>query len=215
MSVVPETFVPLESGDRLTREEFHRRYCLRPDIKKAELVLGVVYVASPVSYRHGKPHSLMQGWLNGYAAITPGVEVTDNTTVFLPGGENELQPDCCLYRVGTPSVGLREDEDGYLVGVPELVVEIAASSASYDLHDKMEAYRRAGVPEYIVWQVYERRIDWFLLREGTYVRLERDERGVISSEVFPGLRLAVDKMLAGDRAGVLAELTKGTGTAGA
>ena len=30
--------VPLESGDRLTREEFHHRYCARPDIKKAELI---------------------------------------------------------------------------------------------------------------------------------------------------------------------------------
>jgi len=47
MSVHTKTTVSLESGDHLTHEEFHRRYLERPDIKKAELVEGVVYVSSP------------------------------------------------------------------------------------------------------------------------------------------------------------------------
>ena len=94
----------------------------------------------------------------------------------------------------------------YIEGAPQLVVEIAASSASYDLHDKKEVYRRNGVQEYIVWQVYERRIIWFRLVAGEYAQVEPDERSVIASAAFPGLRLAVAKMLAGDHAGVLAEL---------
>ena len=201
-----KSIVPLESGDRLTREEFHRRYCLRPDITKAELVLGVVYVASPVSGRHGEPHFAMAGWLFAFLALAPDVRGMDNATVYL-SDDSYVQPDLCLfYDPPRHARGARLREDGYVEGTPELVVEIAASSASYDLHDKMEAYRRAGVPEYIVWQVYERRIDWFRLREGAYVRLEPDDRGVVASDVFPGLRLAVNKMLAGDRAGVLAEL---------
>ena len=52
-------------------------------------------------------------------------------------------------------------------------------------------------------------IDWFRLRGGRYVRLEPDAHGLIHSEVFPGLRLAVAKMLAGDSAGVIAELADG------
>ncbi len=80
------------------------------------------------------------------------------------------------------------------------------SSASYDLHDKMEAYRRAGVEEYIVWQVLEERIDWFRLRAGRYERLSHDAHGIIASEVFPGLRLDIRAMLAGVRAAVLAAL---------
>lgn len=59
--------------------------------------------------------------------------------------------------------------------------------------------------EYIVWRVYDAAIDWFELRDGKYERMEPDERGVIESKVFPGLRLDVAKMLAGDLAGVLAE----------
>src|SRR3712207_6959307 len=37
MATAPDIRPELESGDRLTREEFHERYCRRPDIRKAEL----------------------------------------------------------------------------------------------------------------------------------------------------------------------------------
>ena len=206
MGTTLRSLIPLESGDRLTREEFHRRYCARPDIKKAELIEGVVYVASPVRFgMHGRQHALVILWLGAYAATHPGVEVADNTTVYM-GAKSEVQPDACLFRLPPLPSNVRVTDENYLEGAPDLVVEVAASSASYDLHDKMEVYRRAGVQEYIVWQVYEGRIDWFGLHEGAYRRVVPDERGVITSAVFPSLRLAVARMLAGDRAGVLAEL---------
>lgn len=201
-------FVPLESGDRLTRAEFHRRYCLRPDIKKAELIMGVVYVAaSPVSPRHGRPHGMAMAWLGYYVAKTPGIELMDNTTVVL-GDDGEVQPDALLVRNPPLPGGARVIDDDYVEGAPQFAAEIAASSASYDLHDKKELYRRAGVQEYVVWRVLDTQIDWFRLRDGEYVRIEPDARGVIESEAFPGLRLAVTKMLAGDLAGVLAELDR-------
>ena len=201
MATTTDRLPPLESGDRLTREEFHRRYCARPDIRKAELVQGVVYVASPTRHTvHGRPHGLIVGWLTAYAAMAPDLDLSDNATVVL-GRDSEVQPDACLF--WTEGGGVRITDEGYLEGSPELIVEIAASSASYDLHDKMEAYRRAGVQEYVVWQVLEGRIDWFRLRDGAYVPLAPDARGIAASEVFPGLRLNVPAMLAGDRAGVL------------
>jgi Uma2 family endonuclease len=94
-----------------------------------------------------------------------------------------------------------------------LIVEIAVSSASYDLHDKLKAYRRNGVQEYLVWQIYDKRLDWFRLSEGEYVPLEPDADGVVRSQVFPGLHLAVAALLEGDLARVLAELHKGLETA--
>jgi Uma2 family endonuclease len=94
-------------------------------------------------------------------------------------------------------------------GAPEMIVEIAASSASYDLHDKLEVYRRNGVQECVVWQIYDQRVDWFALREGHYVPLMPDTDGIIRSHVFPGLQLSVVALLNGDLAGVLAELQKG------
>jgi Uma2 family endonuclease len=194
----------LESGDRLTRDEFHRRYSARPDLKKAELVEGVVYVASPVGVRsHGEPHARVMTWLGVFAAKHPGVHVADNATVRL-ATDSEVQPDGCLWRdePGGPNVAT----DGYLDGAPQLVVEIAASSASYDLHDKKEAYRRNGMREYVVWRVVDGAIDWFRLQADEYVPIAPDAGDPIPSEDFPGLRLNVAKMLAGDVAGVLAAL---------
>lgn len=198
--------VSLEPGDHLTREEFHRRYCARLDIKKAELINGVVYVPSPVRASHGESHFAVAGWLYAYKARNPAVHVPCDTTVFLDadGILDEVQPDACLW-VDDPG-GPRLTEDHYLQGAPQLVVEVAASSASYDLHEKKEAYRRNGVREYIVWRVHDRAIDWFELREGVYVSRAQDADGIIESSQFPGLRLHVPSMLAGDAAGVLAAL---------
>ncbi len=97
-------------------------------------------------------------------------------------------------------------EDHYIEGPPELILEIAASSASYDLHTKLRVYQRSGVEEYIAVQMYERRIDWFRLREGVYQPLEPDASGMLCSEVFPGLCLNPAIFWAGDMAQVLAAL---------
>ena len=205
---------PLENGDRLTRREFERRYAARPDIKKAELIEGVVHMPSPVRFAsHGEPHSWVLTWLGTYCASTPGVRVADNTTVRLDSN-NEPQPDA-LLRI-EPEAGGRSrlSDDDYVEGAPELVVEIASSSAAYDLHDKLRAYLRNGVREYVVWRVYDAALDWFVLQDGNYIPLAPDTTGgVIRSEVFPGLRLAVDALLVGDVARVLAVLQEGIGTA--
>jgi Uma2 family endonuclease len=206
MAVVTREPAVLESGDRLTRKEFHRRYSTRPDIKKAELVLGVVYVAARVSFGgHGEPHGLIGAWLGVFAAKTPGLRVAVSATVFL-GPDSEVQPDVLALWDPPHGDGARLTSDGYVEGPPQIVVEVAASSASYDLHDKMEAYRRAGVPEYIVWRVIDEQLDWFHLQNGQYFRLEPNEQGVIESRVLPELRLPVDRLLAGDAAAVLAAI---------
>ena len=94
---------PLESGDRLSRVEFERRYHLHPNIKKAELIEGEVYVASPVHVKkHADPHFDLIGWLAVYRAATPGVRGSDNATVRLDL-ENEPQPDILLRLI--PELG--------------------------------------------------------------------------------------------------------------
>ena len=202
----------LESGDRLTRDEFERRYAAMPHLQKAELIEGVVYVASPLKYKsHGQPHSDMMTWLGVYRAATPGVEVADNTTVRLDL-DNEPQPDA-LLRIDEACGGQsRISEDDHVEGAPELIVEIAASSASYDLHDKLRVYRRNGVQEYIVWQMAEQKLDWFSLQAGAYISLLLDESGLIRSRIFPGLDLPVVPLLAGDLATVLAQVQKSIAT---
>jgi Uma2 family endonuclease len=199
---------PLESGDQLSRAEFERRYEAMPHVKKAELIEGVVYMPSPVKGKHGRPHGQIMAWLGAYCAATPGVGLYDNTTVRL-GQATEVQPDALLrLEAGGRS---QMSPDDYIEGAPELIVEIAATSASVDMHAKLRAYRRNGVQEYLVWQVYEQRVDWFELRRGEYAPLEPavGRSGVLCSRVFPGLWLAVPSLLAGDLAAVLAELQQG------
>ena len=195
----------LENGDRLTRCEFERRYALRPELKKAQLIEGIVYMPSPVRFTtHGEPHAAILGVLLHYSAFTPGVSVGDNAT-FRLDLDNEPQPDV-LLRI-EPEAGGRSrlSDDDYVEGPPELIVEIAASNASIDLHDKLRAYRRNGVQEYLVWRTQEQRIDWFELADGDYRLLPADDAGVVRSRVFPGLRLAVPALLNGDLAGALRE----------
>jgi Uma2 family endonuclease len=194
------TPVLLQNGDRMTRVEFHRRYSELPDIR-AELIEGVVYLSSPLRAReHGKPHALVMAWVGAYwEEHADECEALDNATLFLDT-DNEVQPDAALRRLSGQS---RLTSTGYIEGAPELVVEVAASSVSIDLHDKLNAYRRNGVREYIVWRVLDQALDWFRLREGAFERVEPDAGGLIASEAFPGLVLNVPAMVAEDVATVL------------
>ncbi|MBD2483771.1 Uma2 family endonuclease [Planktothrix sp. FACHB-1365] len=203
----PATIPPLENGDKLTRIQFERRYQAMPEIKKAELIEGIVYMASPVrAKKHSKPHSHIVTWLGTYEAATPGVETLDNATVRLDA-DNEPQPDALLRieQGGQSTIS----EDDYVEGAPELIVEIAASTASIDLHQKLNVYRRNGVQEYLVWRIYDSELDWFRLNAGEYIKLEPDSNGIIYSQVFPGLWLDKAALLAGNLAKVLEGLQQG------
>ena len=200
---------PLENGDRLTRLEFERRYDAMPGLKKAELIEGVVYMPSPVRVKnHGTPHGQIMGWAVVYCAATPGIECADNSTLRLDA-DNEPQPDVALWLPEAAGGRARISEDDYLEGAPEMIVEVASSSAAYDLHDKLNAYRRNGVEEYVVWRVLDRYIDWFALEAERYTRISPDAEGILKSRTFPGLRLCVPALLDGDLARVLAELQIG------
>lgn len=192
----------LQSGDRLSAQEFDRRYAAMPDVR-AELVEGVVYVSSPVSQPHGASHGILATWIGTYQAFTPGVDASCDGTIQLDP-DNRHQPDVHLKVL--PGHGGRTrltDDAMYVVGAPELAVEIALSTASYDLHDKKRAYRRNEVWEYLVWRVEDREIDWFILREGRYETLQASAEGILKSERFPGLWLDPAAAVHGDLATVL------------
>ena len=213
LSPTETRFPPLENGDRLTAYEFDRRYDAMPHLKKAELIEGVVYVPAALRFRsHAEPHSWLLAWLVVYQTFTPKVAVGDAPTVRLDA-DNCPQPDAVLLINPTAGGQARISRDDYIEGAPELVIEIAASSAAIDLHSKKNVYRRTGVQEYIVWQTFENRLDWFRLQQGEYVSLVADSQGIIRSQVFPGLWLAVTDLLQGDMPRVLAVLQEGLASA--
>ncbi len=209
--IATKNIIPaLENGDRLTQAEFERRYGAMPHLKKAELIEGIVYMASPLRItQHGNPHARIITWLGTYWSATPGIELGDNATVRLDA-DNEPQPDALLrIEVGGQS---KISEDGYVSGAPELIAEVAASNVSIDMHDKLKVYRRNQVQEYIIWRVQDGDLDWFRLAEGKYIPLPPDESGIIKSEVFPGLWLDKQALLEGNLAKVIEIVQQGLTT---
>jgi Uma2 family endonuclease len=193
---------PLEPGDRLTRPEFERRYSAMPNLKKAELIEGIVYTPPrPRFYRHAIPHAHIVVWLGVYNSQTPGVIGGDNATVRLDL-DNEPQPDALLMIEPECGGQARISGDDCIEGAPELVVEIASSSASFDAHTKLHVYRRNGVSEYFLWRTLDKEFDWFTLHEGEFRRLTLSDDGLVRSQVFPGLWLDVPALLRGDLATV-------------
>jgi len=200
---------PLEPGDHLSRAEFERRYDAMPGLKKAELIEGVVHMPSPVRWKqHAEPHALIMLWLGAFAAHTPFTSVGDNGSIRLDN-DNMPQPDAAMIIVPTKGGQAHFSDDGYLEGAPELIVEVAASTASIDLNTKLRVYRRSNVLEYVVWRVLDGVVDWFHLENGEYHRLAPGQDGIVRSLVFPGLWLDVAALVALDSAKVLDTLGQG------
>jgi Uma2 family endonuclease len=200
---------PLENGDRLTRAEFERRYQAMPGFKKAELIEGVVHMPSPFRHKgHSKPHSQIVTWLGYYAVNTPGVESGDNGTTRLDP-DNVPQPDALLMIQSECGGQSRISDDDYVEGAPELVAEVASSSVSYDLGDKLKVYRRNGVREYVIWRVLDREIDWFVHRNDRFEAILPGVDGILRSSVFPGLWLDPAALVRGDLTAVFGALQRG------
>ena len=208
-SQADDSVPPLENGAHLSAREFLRRFEAMPELKKAELINGIVYMGTAVRYdQHGKQDALTETMLGVYALATPGVEHATNSTARL-GPDDVPQPDALLRIVPECGGQSRLDAKGYLLGAPELVVEIAASSVSIDLHEKFSSYRRARVREYLVWRAKDRQFSGWMLDEDEYLPLEPDANGILRSRAFPGLWLDVPALLNGDGAKAVATLQNG------
>jgi hypothetical protein len=206
----PAIVPPLRNGDHLTREEFHRRYEAMGEGTRAELVEGIVYVhstngmPSPVSIdKHSRPHSYFNGWLFLYCLQTPGLMLGTDGTIFADN-DNEPQPDVLLgipEAVGGQTRTVQRGNKKYIANAPELVGEVAASTASIDLNAKFNAYQRNGVREYIVLLCEDEPAHgtYYVLTNGRFEELPPDPAdGLLKSRVFPGLWLDGPALLAGD-----------------
>lgn len=196
----------LHSGDLMTQEEFHRIYSQMPEGFRAELVEGIVYVASPLKRRHGKAHLLLGSVFAAYEGATPGVDASDNTTVLL-GEESEPQPD--LYLRILPAFGGQSttSADDYVEGAPELIAEIAYSTRALDLHAKRRDYRRHGVLEYFVFTAKEQKLVWLDLKGDQDVAVAPD--GIVRARTFPGLWIDPAALFRQDYTALMATLQRG------
>ena len=201
-------FAWLENGERMDQPTFHERYLKTPPGFRAELIEGIVYVMSPLRLRHARSDNRFGGLLFNYCVATPGVEAQNNATTIM-GERTEPQPDSALLILEEYGGQTRDGDDDYTHGAPELVIEVALSSRSIDLHAKFRDYERAGVREYVVYDVSARVIHWFASEGGRFTPLPPDADGLIRSRVFPGLWLDPDAFLANDKPALLAALGRG------
>src|SRR5688572_16363854 len=131
---------PLENGERLDQKTFHERYEAMPANARAELIGGIVYMASPVGRKHGRNDTLTIWWLGEYQWATENVEVLTNSTSIL-GDKSEPQADVSVRIVEGGNT--RVVEGDYIEGAPEMMVETAVSTGSIDLHAKKDDYEKA------------------------------------------------------------------------
>jgi Uma2 family endonuclease len=202
---------PLEQGQHLDRESFHAGYRAMPPEARAELIQGVVYMPSPLYSPHARLEGWIAAWLGAYAFATPGVVLLPGVSTCL-GEDGEVQPDQSLSILPECGGQVREDALGRLVTPPELVVEVAASSASYDLFEKLEMYERSAVVEYLVVLEREGAVRWLAREAGAFADLG-PEGGVYRSRVFPGLWLDAPALFAGDTPALKAALEAGLASA--
>ncbi|HTU88470.1 MAG TPA: Uma2 family endonuclease [Gemmataceae bacterium] len=198
----------LENGDRLDQPTFHARYEAMPEDCRAQLIGGIVYMPSPRKLSHGETQSLVVRWLDEYAEATPGTEALLNNTQIL-GPDSEPEPDACLFIAPEYGGRVYADEDDYLHGAPELIVEVSSSTESIDLHRKKQDYQKAGVREYIVLALRMQKVFWFVRQRGKYKETPLPADGIFRSRTFPGLWLDAEAMLRCHRRGVLAVLKEG------
>lgn len=194
-AVVPQKLPRLEAGDRLDQPTFHARYEAMPSGTRAELIEGYVHMPSPTRPQHGATHIEVVRWMLPFQEASPGVTLCIDTT-FIMGKKYEVQPD--VAGVLAAEYGGQVHLEEYFHGAPELSVEVALTTESYDLHSKLRIYEASGVLEYVVVALWQSEVFWFVNRHGKLERLAPGADGILRSEVFPGLWLDPVALLARD-----------------
>lgn len=197
---------PLYAGQRLKREEFLRRWEAVPELKRAELIGGLVYMPSPVSIAHSEHDTLLVTILATYAIRTPGCQAGHSGTWLMQ--EDAPQPDAHLIIL--PEYGGQSRvEDKYHAGAPELAAEVTLSTGSYDLGPKLKLYQASGVREYLGVILSEPQVIWRRVIEGRYETIAAAADGLLRSQIFPGLWLDAAALLVLDGVRVMEALDRG------
>ena len=199
---------PPVDGDCLSVNEFLRRYLPYRRHLKAELINGLVSLNRGVrADLEDLSNSVIQSWVRSYAGLTPGTRMDVNTIVIL-AWDTVPQPNIVLRVLSENGGKSRMTDGGTLKDAPELMVDFTTSHQTFDIRDKLGAFRRHGVAEYLVWWANDQKLDWFCLEQGKYALNLPDSNGVLTSPSFPGLRLNLSALLNRNSAAVMATLRR-------
>jgi Uma2 family endonuclease len=179
-----------DAEDLVSVEEFYR---LVPDGQKADLIDGVIYMASPDSRRAntltGFVHWLVKGFVE---ARQTGGDVFFSRYACRLGEFHAPEPDVGYVR--PERVGLVEE--GGLRGAPDIAVEIVSRESRHrDYDDKRRLYEEAGVSEYWIIDPIQKRVEFLVLEERRYRLAPLEQNRVFRSRALSGFWIDVDWLL--------------------
>lgn len=176
--------------DWITVEEF---YSLVPDDQKADLLDGVIYLASPDSRRANNLTGFLFSLLamyNDAKAIGGAVFIT--RFAFRLSKYCAPEPDVAYVR---PERVHLVHEGGMREG-PDIAVEVVSrESRQRDYRRKKQVYQKAGVEEYWIIDPLEDRTEFHRLEQGRYKLVPLEANHLFRSQVLPGFWLDVNWLL--------------------
>jgi Uma2 family endonuclease len=153
-----------------------------PEGTLAELIDNVIYMSpSPISKHQVILNKINVQFYNHLAKNNAGIVYVSPLDVYLDEKSNAVQPDLSVV---LNEGNARVDENGYINGAPDLIVEILSpGNAQHDLVSKKELYERFGVKEYWIVDPETRKAQGFQFQKGKYI-LIGDQEGKIQSPLL-------------------------------
>jgi Uma2 family endonuclease len=182
---------PNTRTDRITVEEF---YQLVPDGQKADLLDGVIYMASPDSIRSNDLTGFIEYLMRGFnAARKLGGRVFVTRVAYRLSKYTAPEPD--VGYVGPNRVHLIRATD--VKGGPSAAVEVVSrESKARDYIKKKRAYQKANVTEYWIIDPIKESVEFNRLENGVYQVVALEDGHIFQSTVLPGFWLDVNWLLA-------------------
>ncbi len=176
--------------DLVSAAEFYR---LVPDGQKADLLDGVIYMASPDSRRPNSLTRFLTSLISMYnEARDLGGEVFVNRFAFRLSKYRAPEPDVAFVRRGR----LHLVQEREMRGGPDVAIEIVSrDSRTRDYGEKKRVYEKAGVTEYWIIDPLKNRVQFFRLKQGRYELVPLDAYRIFRSEVLPGFWLDIEWLL--------------------
>ena len=163
------------------------------DGQRYEIIDGVLHVSPAPSYDHQLAVYELAALLRNFVIRNGlGRVLGAPFDVRLPGIANPVQPDLLFLR----TENLPRPGSACFEGVPDLVVEVLSpGTRKIDQQVKLDAYQRAGVPEYWLVDPVRRSAVVRRLEDGEYRvtgRYRHDE--MVRSEVLDGFEFKVSSL---------------------
>ena len=157
------------------------------DDQKADLLDGVIYMASPESTDHNDLLFWLGTVVRLYIEERNLGRLTINKVAFRLSDKTAPEPDLAFVRRDREGI----IKHGYVDGPPDLAVEIVSpDSVDRDYESKRLRYEQAGVGEYWILDPDESRATFLIRGPDGFVETSLDDP-IFSSTVLPGFTLDV------------------------